>query len=255
MTLRNFGLPLLALCGLLPALAVLWTGEGFPGLRLIFVLLVIYGWQLVFALLRGQGLHIWGLVQGAFLALVLPETALFWQLFIGLSFGFVLGEAIFGGRGRSFVDPVVLSLAFLAFSFADQPWRQGPELALTTALPAALLLLASGQARLSVVLAALAAFGAASLGLLGQAPPISGLLLLTLLYPGADPVVSGSTGLSRLAYGALLGLLAALLSTTGPEFGALVFAILLAQIFAPLLDHLAVSLHRRRALARRAADV
>ena len=239
-----------AIMGLLPPL--LWLGAQDPWLapRFAFCALLVYGWQVVFALVRRQGIGLHGLVLAALLAILVPSTAPFWQLALGLSFGLVLGEAIFGGRGRNFVQPVVLTLAFLAFSFTDQPWRDGPDLPLSTALPAALLLIASGQARLPVLMG----FGLGLAGLIWAGLPgvaVPGLLVLAVIYLTADPVVSGATLASRLAYGLLAGLLCGLFTTTGPAFGALIFATLLAQIFAPLLDHLAVAAHvammRRRA--------
>jgi Na+-transporting NADH:ubiquinone oxidoreductase subunit B len=140
-----------ALAGLLvPALWLVGQDSWFAP-RLLFCAALVLAWQLVFALLRGQGMGLHGVVSGVLVALFVPAAAPFWQLAIGISFGLVLGEAIFGGRGRNFVQPVVLTLAFLTFSFADQPWRDGVELPLTSALPALGLLVVTGQVRLPVL--------------------------------------------------------------------------------------------------------
>ena len=120
-------------------------------------------------------------------------------------------------------------------------------------VPALLLLLASGQARIG----ALAGVGIGLAGITALVAPdqigamASGALVLAVLYLTADPVVSGATPVSRLAYGLLAGGLTALFATSGPGFGALIFATLLAQIFAPLLDHVAIAAHRSR-MRRRA---
>ncbi|MFC3058766.1 RnfABCDGE type electron transport complex subunit D [Paenirhodobacter populi] len=229
---------------------VIWRAQGDPwlGPRLALCLIVVFGWQALFARLRGQGLSLHGAATAALVALFVPDTAPHWQLVIGLSFGVVLGEAVFGGRGRSFVQPVVLVLAFLIFSFADQPYRAGPELPLWTALPAVVVLIATGQAPVGTVLGAAA--GLAGLSWLTGADPLaplmSGALVLAVLYLTADPVTSGATAAGRWICGLLAGGTAALFATAGPAFGALVFATLLTSVFAPLIDHLALAVQVAR---------
>lgn len=214
--------------------------------RLLFCVALVLAWQLVFALLRGQGMGLHGVVSGVLVALFVPAAAPFWQLAIGISFGLVLGEAVFGGRGRNFVQPVVLTLAFLAFSFADQPWRDGVELPLTSALPALGLLVVTGQVRLPVLLGLAVSIVALALPIapdLLKPGPASGALLLALLFLTADPVTSGATPAGRILNGLLAGALMVLFSTGGPAFGALVFATLLASIFTPLIDHMVAAVH------------
>ncbi|MFE3837302.1 RnfABCDGE type electron transport complex subunit D [Pseudogemmobacter sonorensis] len=242
-----------ALLGLLPPVAVLAGQDPWLGPRLLLCLGVVCGWHLLFHRLRGQASALHALTSAVLIALLVPQGAPHWQIVLGASFGVVLGELIFGGRGRNFVQPVVLALAFLAFSFADQPWREGVAIPALLALPGAVLLVLAGQARLSVLAGALAGFfGMVWLaGLSGLPDPAgAGALLIALAWLVADPVVSGRTRGGRLAYGLVAGGLAALFSTAGPLFGALVFAALLAQIFAPLIDHVVLSLHVRRAMRR-----
>lgn len=243
--LRN---DLSALAGLLPPVLWLASQDSWFAPRLLFCTILIVGWQLVFAIVRGQGLGLHGLVSAGLVALCVPDAAPFWQLAIGIAFGFVLGEGVFGGRGRNFVQPVVLTLAFLAFSFADQPWREGAELPVAAALPALVLLVGSGQARLSMLLAFAAATAALGALVAPELPALflqSGMLLVALLFLTADPVASGSTAAGRALYGFLAGVLTVLFSTGGPAFGALVFATLLASIFAPLFDHMVAATHTR----------
>ncbi len=243
-----------ALAALVPPALWLASQDAWFAPRLLFCAALALGWQALFAARRGQGMGLSALVSAGLVALLVPASAPFWQLALGVSFGQVLGEAVFGGRGRNFVQPVALALAFMAFSFPDQPWREGPALPAATAWPALVLLTAVGQARLTV-LAGVAAGLAGLLWLIApaQIPALfgAGAVLLGVAYLTADPVVAGATPASRIAYGLLAGALTALFATSGPAFGALVFATLLAQVFAPLIDHIAIAAHtglmRRRA--------
>lgn len=248
------------LAGLLAPALMLASQDSWFAPRLLFCAALVIGWQSAFAFMRGQGVTAHGLVAAALVAICVPASAPFWQLAIGISFGFVLGEAVFGGRGRNFVQPVVLTLAFLAFSFADQPWREGASLPIVAVLPALVLLVGAGQARLSVLIAFAIAVAVLASLISPELPAAffqSGTMLLALLFLTADPVTSGSTTAGRILYGLLAGVLTALFSTGGPAFGALVFATLLASIFASLLDHMVASVHTRlmRRRARRLRHV
>ena len=69
-----------AIMGLLPPL--LWLGAQDPWLapRFAFCALLVYGWQVVFALVRRQGIGLHGLVLAALLAILVPSTSPFWPL-------------------------------------------------------------------------------------------------------------------------------------------------------------------------------
>lgn len=237
-----------ALLGLVLPLVMLTLAEG-SGLwgRLALIAAVVLALQLAFAVLRRHSVDLHGLVTAIIIALAVPAEAPLYQLVLGTAFGVLIGEQVFGGRGRSFLHPAVVALAFLTFSFADQDYRTGPDLAAWTLLPALLLMVASDQAAWRLLLAA-----AGTLLLLaavaGNAQPWTALapggVLMVLLYLAADPVASASTNPGRWAYGALLGLLASLFGQVGPGFGAMVFAALLGAIFAPLLDRLVIIAHQ-----------
>ncbi|WP_185984797.1 RnfABCDGE type electron transport complex subunit D [Aureimonas mangrovi] len=255
-TLRRAGEPPLLLAGLCPPLAVLLIIEG-PTLLLRFAVLacIALGWTFVFARVRGRAMRLDGLVTAALLALLLPAEAPLWHLLLGASFGVVLAEEIFGGRGRGFVHPAVATLCFLAFSFTSPDYRQDPGVPLLAVLPAFALLILAGQASWRLLGAAFAMLWLV-LALQGGADPLdvlsSGGVLIAFVFLGADPVASGATQAGRWLHGALLGLLAGLFMQAGPAFGSVVFAVLMASIFAPTLDALVVALHARWREARHA---
>jgi len=238
-----------ALLGLfLPLVAGLATQPAALILHLATTLVVTLFWQWVFARVRKQNAGAEGLVTAVVVALLVPAEAPVWQLMLGTTFGVVLGELVFGGRGRNFVHPAVVALTFLMFSFAEIPYRTGPELPAWTVVPALVLLIGSGQASWRLLLGA--ALGIVLLGWANGAvepwaPLLGGSVLLALVFLAADPVASSSTNWGRPIYGLLIGVLAGLFSTTGAMFGAAIFAVLLGSIFAPLVDHLVVLVHMR----------
>lgn len=237
-----------ALLGLVaPLAALLWTGGGVLPVRIAIAIAVVLAWQLLFARLRGRAVGPEGVVTAAVVAMLVPPDAPLWQLALALTFGVVLAEQAFGGRGRNFVHPAVAALAFLMFSFTDQDYRAGPDIPLLAVLPALALLVASGQASWRVLVAEAASMGAVVWAQGGDTAGIlmSGTVVLALVYLAADPVCSASTDAGRWAYGLLVGVLAGLFAGAGEAFGAVLFAILLASIFAPLIDHVAVALHMR----------
>lgn len=238
-----------ALLGLLlPVGFRLWAQGPDFALPLLAMLAATLLWQAAFALLRRRGIGLDGLVTGALFALLLPADAPLWQAMLGLSFGVVLAEQVFGGRGRNFVHPVVVGLAFLMFSFPDGSWRATPDIPLLAALPALALLLVSGQASWRVLLPAVVAFWLVVLGQ-GGAPKTllaNGGIVLALVFLLADPVTSAATNPGRWLHGALVGALAGLFAGGSEPFGAVVFAILLGSILAPLIDSGVIAVHTRR---------
>ena len=64
----------------------------------------------------------------------------------------------------------------------------------------------------------------------------SGGTMLCAFFIATDPVTASTTRTGRLVYGALIGVLVCLLRTWGAYPDAVAFAVLLANVFVPLLD-------------------
>jgi len=212
---------------------------------------IVLAWHALFAWWRGRAFTLDGLVTAAAFALMLPAGSAAWQVAIALSFGVVVGEQIFGGRGRNFLNSSVIALAFLIFSFPAAGYdRGGPELALAS-LPGAVLLIASGLISWRVVAAAAAGFVAAAFAF-GLADPFAGLLAgsfaFAVVFLACDPVTAASTNPGRWLYGLIVGGLTALGRASDAGDGT-VFAILIASMFAPLIDQAVIQINvvgRRR---------
>lgn len=250
---------LLQAIALAPVLAVDVVTRG-PLVVPLFVtgLAVALFWEYLFAFLRHADFSFHGLTTVMLVTLFAPLGVEAWQLAVAVSLGVVLGELVFGGRGFGFVNPAAASLALLVFSF-PQLTLVAPELTVALAtLPGAILLLIAGLISWRVLLAtsliALAAIGFTST----IWDPISLAITLSvgIVFLIADPVSAACTNPGRWAYGTLAGFLTALFagfSLEGLTAEAVVFAALLASLFAPLIDHLMVlanAYNRKRRHAR-----
>ncbi|MGI3183579.1 RnfABCDGE type electron transport complex subunit D [Nioella aestuarii] len=235
---------------LLPPAAVVVVDQGVEAvLRMGSVLAVATLWQLLFRRLRGVPWSPSGAVLAVAMAVLAPNGLSPVQLALGASFGIVLADLIFGGWGRNVVGAAPAALAMV---FLTGPGTEGPGSETTMLLASgtsAALLLALGILPLPVLVGSVAGiFGV--MALIG-APWDSALLaggagfgLVMLL---ADPVCAPTTRVARLAYGLLGGGLIALLTGAEGLAGAeraTVFAVLLAQVFAPTIDYAALATKR-----------
>jgi len=91
----------------------------------LVALLVGAAWESLFATMRKRPVDEGLLAIAWFLALILPVTVPLYQVALGMTFGIVVGKLIFGGSGRYLVNPALLGLTFLAFSYPDLLFEEG----------------------------------------------------------------------------------------------------------------------------------
>ena len=243
---------LMLLAAYLPlAVFWLWYGGSEAILRLGLAALVLVFWHLVFMLARAQPPSLAAVVTAFAIAMLAPEDLGAFRLVLGISFGAVMGELVFGGWGRNVVNPATVALSFLGFGFPGFPWPEFVEPVAWAAIPTALIGVATGVMPASVLVAALlVAAGAAGAGLVPEGVlPIAGIVLVLLVV---DPVTSATTTLggwlNGALYAGLVTLFAAGWSGAAPVQMA-VAAALLASLAAPLLDEIALAVwkaNRRR---------
>jgi Na+-transporting NADH:ubiquinone oxidoreductase subunit B len=225
------------------ALFWLWYGGISDVQRFALALLVIAAWQLVFLLARAQPISLSAVITALGIAMLTPEELGAFRLILGISFGTVMGELVFGGWGRNVVNPATVTLAFLGFGFPAFAWPEILVPVAWAAIPAAVIGMMAGVMPAGVILGAiLGATGAIGFGILpGAVLPAAGVVLVLLV---ADPVTSASTSLGRWLNGLLYSALVALFAT-GWEGAApvqiAVAAALLTSLAAPLLDELALA--------------
>lgn len=224
------------------AVAWIWQEGSAGATRLLFAIVVGGVWQAIFTMLRAQPPSASGIVSALLIAMLAPEVGPF-QFVLGVSFGFVFGELVFGGWGRSVLSPAVVAVVFLGFGFPLAAW---PPLAVPlgwATIPAALLLLALGILPWRVLAGALVVLvvgGGFSLDLLTSAVAVVLVLLV------CDPATCASTASGRWLNGALFGALIVLFSAiwaTAPVQIA-VSAALLTALTTPLLDEIAIAMWR-----------
>jgi Na+-transporting NADH:ubiquinone oxidoreductase subunit B len=265
-------------------------------------------WEALFATVRRRRLDEGLLAIAWFFALMMPATAPLYQVALGMSFGIVVGKLIYGGSGRYLVNPALLGLAFLVFSYPsllfgegvwvpvpgyDQPtvlelvtdegglrvisavdysWWQlfvgdRPGSVGTTSILGALLgaifLIYTGMASWRVMLGSLIglilsvlAFNSVASGNTLFALPwywhvVLGAFVFGVVFLATDPVAGAITDPGRWGYGLLVGALTVVIRNTNPSFyEGVMFAILLASMFSPLIDYVVTELNIRRRVNR-----
>lgn len=210
-------------------------------------LVVTFSWQMLFAWWRGSLIGWDGVVTAISFVVMLPAAVPLWQIVLGLTFGVVVGEQIFGGRGRAFLSPSAAGLAFLFFSFPASAAGAPSGLIGLATLPGGILLVLLGLVSWRTIAAAFTGFAVAAL-FARVADPLTVLALgsftFGLVFLGCDPVSAAATNIGRLICGFLIGTLTVIFGAV--EAPAVVFAVLLGAIFAPLIDHTVVWLYSRR---------
>lgn len=85
----------------------------------IFIVTYVGGfiWEGLFAWKRGHEVNEGFFVTGILFTLILPPTIPLWMVFLGISFGVVLGKEVFGGTGKNFLNPALTGRAFLFFAY------------------------------------------------------------------------------------------------------------------------------------------
>lgn len=77
-------------------------------------------WEGLFAWKRGHEVNEGFFVTGILFTLILPPAIPLWQVFLGVSFGVVVGKEVFGGTGKNFLNPALVGRAFLFFAYPAQ---------------------------------------------------------------------------------------------------------------------------------------
>ncbi len=289
--------------------------HGFLYFLPIFLVALLIGalWEAVFATVRKKRLDEGLLAIAWFFALLMPATVPMYQVVLGMTFGIVVGKLIYGGSGRYLVNPALLGVAFLVFSYPallysegawvpvagyDQPtvlelvtdegglkviaavdysyWqlffgdRPGAIGAVSPfgALLGALFLVWTGVASRRVMLGALV--GLVGMALLANAVApgndlfavpwywqfVLGAFVFGAVFIATDPVAGPMTTAGRWGFGLLVGVLTMLIRLVNPShYEGVMFAILLASMFSPLIDFAVTEMNiRRRRLRLQGAD-
>jgi len=212
----------------------------------------------LFAMLRRRPVEPGWYLPAWLFALLLPGSAPLAQAAVALGLGVLIGRLVFGGAGKYFASPALVGALILISgypaAFANSPFAVNSALA---CLPGALYLAFSGTVSWRILLGGVSgvfavtgvlAVAGFTTGMPWYGPLATGAFAFGLVFlagePGSTPLTPGGRWFLGLAAG-ILTVLTATFDPAHPD--ASLHAILLAALFAPLADYLAV----RRAMARR----
>jgi Na+-transporting NADH:ubiquinone oxidoreductase subunit B len=261
-------------------------------------------WEVLFSAVRrrlpGEGL----LVFAWLFSLALPAGVALYQVALGVTFGFVVGSAIYGGSGRYLVNPALLGLTFLLFAYpalvfgpdnwvpilasetapalkiasiggiqavqaAGYTWwdlflgvRPGPfgTLSVLGCLVGAIYLVLTDTVSWRILAGALLGMVGTILlfnSLAPEANPMAAIpwswhlvlggFAFGIVFFATDPVPAASTQAGRWMFGMLVGALTVVIRVSNPSYNeGVLFAVLLASLFAPVIDFFVVEMHIRR---------
>ena len=72
----------------------------------------------IFAAMRKKDIDAGFLVTATLIVLLMPPTAPLWQVSIATIFGVVIGREIFGGIGMNFLNPALVTWAFMSLAYS-----------------------------------------------------------------------------------------------------------------------------------------
>lgn len=242
---------LLLLLAMLPMLLAWLTYGGFDAAgRLGFTLVTSGLWHMIFMLARAQPPSFAGALTAIAVAMLAPQDLSLWQLILGISFGSVMAELVFGGWGRNVLNPATVTLAFLGFGFPSAPWHDFALPVAWAAIPALGIGALYGVMSWRLILGALGMF---ALALIAHMPVIAVLPTAVIVFAllVTDPVAGAHTRAGGWLNGALFAALTTLFATqwhSAAPAQIAVSAALLTSLAAPLLDEAAIALwlSRRR---------
>jgi Na+-transporting NADH:ubiquinone oxidoreductase subunit B len=167
-------------------------------------------WEVIFARVRQRPFSEGVLAFAWLFSMLMPAGIDLYKVILGVSFGYVVGTAIFGGYGRYLVSPVLLGVVFLLFSYPELVYN--PEI--WVPVPGADVMLALNYAASGGQLAVESA-GLSWLDLfIGIRPgPIGSVSVLGCVV-GAVYLVLTNSASFRIIIGGLIGMFIAVLIYT-----------------------------------------
>lgn len=238
---------------LVPPLLVRFVEEGSNDALARLALMALafataWAWSAVFARKLTLAPQIHQLSFAMMFTLMLPASVGMGGAFLAISFGWVVGDAIFGGK--PILPPALVALAFAIFSFPGGGYEAlellsaRPSLMLAiSCLPGAAWLLWKGLLPWRIV--AGAAAGTAAIALLMATPSsplwwehfILGTFSIGILFLATSPESGPRLQGARWLYGAIVGGMIIVIRIASPDHpDGVVLAVLVGSLLAPLLD-------------------
>ena len=211
-------------------------------------------------------------VNGLILGLILPTHLPIWIVIIGSIFGVIVVKQLFGGYGQNFMEPAAATKAFLIVSWAAvmaKPVVDTVTSASVEVVEVSLLEKFIGQAsgnigEVSVLAILIGALYLLIRGRINFRAPMAFILVATalctywgkdLLLPGAfyfsavflstDYATTPMTRSGQVIFGALAGLLAAIIAVKGYNPEGPYYAIIIMNLTTPLIEYLTTKKYKK----------
>jgi Na+-transporting NADH:ubiquinone oxidoreductase subunit B len=245
--------------------------------------------EFAFAQSRGHEVNEGFLVSGMLIPLVMPPDVPLWMVAVATAFAVVIGKEVFGGTGMNILNPALTARAFLFFAYPSEmsgdrvghllvldadklpsnwsmflgtiPGSVG-ETSTIAILLGAIVLIATGVGSFRIMASVVT--GGLVMGLLfnlwganaymdipAYQHLIMGGFAFGTVYMATDPVSASQTNRGKLFYGFLIGFIAVLIRVFNPAYPeGMMLAILLMNVFAPLIDHYVLQSNIKKRLKR-----
>jgi Na+-transporting NADH:ubiquinone oxidoreductase subunit B len=251
-----------AFAGALPCLVL---AVHYFGVRVLAMVLVAFvagvAVELAFSVVRKRPISGGAVVQAILLALILPSITPLWMVALASAFGTLFGKEVFGGTGHHVFSPVLVAKGLLVFSYptivkgsyvGSMLASNNPDAWVVCSAVILLGAVAMIIARPSNLqsLAGVAFGGVCVAHVLQTAGHLPyGSILELLVADGflfgacflvCDPACSPRNRAGKLLYGMLIGLVAVLMRSFSNYSEAMMAAILVGNLCAPLIDAMSV---------------
>ena len=243
-----------------------WEMFGYGFLAVLPKIIVSYvvglGIEFVVAQWKKEEIQEGFLVSGMLIPMIVPVECPLWMLAVATAFSVVFAKEVFGGTGMNIFNPALITRAFLFFAYptkmsGDTVWVSGDSIfglgKTVDGLTGAVILLWSGVASWRTMLSVFV--GGAVMGwVFNQWGPDTavahmpwyehlclGGFCFGAVFMATDPVTSSRTENGKYVYGFLIGAMAIIIRVLNPGYPeGMMLAILLMNIFAPLIDYVVV---------------
>ena len=241
--------------------------------------------EFIFAEIRHEEVNEGYFVTGFLIPLIMPVDVPLWMLALAVAFAVIIGKEVFGGSGMNVVNPALLARAFLFFSYPSKmtgidaytgatplgiifnggsvhdlpsvtdmfvgtiPGSVG-ETSKIAILIGGIFLIITGIASLRIIIATF--LGAITMSLIFSDIPfyyhlVMGGFMFGTFFMATDPVTAAQTNPGKWIYGFLIGAITILIRVANPGYPeGMMLAILLLNVFAPLIDWCVVAVNIRR---------
>jgi len=216
-----------------------WDQFWYGFLKVLPIIIVSYvvglGIEFAFAQYRGHEVNEGYLVSGMLIPLIVPPDIPLWMLAISIVFAVVIGKEVFGGTGMNILNPALTARAFLFFT-GIASWR-------------VMFSVFAGGYIMGLIFNF---FGANDyMNLPAYYHLIMGGFAFGAVFMATDPVTAAQTNKGKYIYGFLIGIMAVIIRVVNPAYPeGMMLAILLMNVFAPLIDHYVVESNIKRRLKR-----